>query len=75
MLSSGAFFSRHRPRSAGIYLIEQGREEERGRLVSRIREAAGRRESLSSGEVEAAVRELRGYRAWKAGRLEEAARL
>lgn len=62
--------------SVGIYLIEQGREDELNRIIRRVRAAGTGRSQSSSGEtVAATVREIKGYRAFKADSLKEAVRL
>lgn len=62
---------------AGLYLVESGRSDELDDLIRRLRatvDTAGPG-GVSAGRRQAIVRELRGYRAWKAGNLERAAQL
>jgi len=63
--------------SHGLYLIEEGRTEQLETARSRIRAQVDTTgpTPVSAGRVAATIRELRGYRAFREERLEEAARL
>lgn len=66
-----------RLRCAAVYAIERG-EGERGReLIEEYRSAVDTADDGGgpAGDVEAMVRELRGFRAWREGDLQRAARL
>lgn len=66
-----------RLRCSALYLIERGRVDRADALIERIRSLAASwgAGEVTAGERAAVVQELRGYRAWKAGDLERAARL
>ena len=61
----------------GLYLVERGGGDELEGQIQRLREAVDTtaEAGASTVQMEAAVRELRGYRAWERGDLDRAARL
>ncbi|MEF8797247.1 MAG: serine/threonine-protein kinase [Salinivenus sp.] len=60
----------------GLYLIDQGRTEEIPELMTRLKETIAESTEESErarNQMRVVSNELRGYRAWRAGRLERAA--
>lgn len=75
--SLGPGTSSYRLLSAGIYLVDEGREAEVDRVLDRLRENAAGAEDTTPNTIapRLAIDELRGYRAWRAGDRETAAHL